>query len=237
MTGRLSVRAVIEAVSGVTGVSADDILSPRTARRITRPRQIAMYFANRYCTHLSPPEIGRRMGARDQSTIRYGINKIAAEVEEHGFDTTLTAIDAVLAPAITALKALQIDATEPDPMIVAERAMTEHGAARITIDEIRSMARFVLAAIVGGGLIIDPQDEAPADVGVIKTARRVVMAGRAFVSARYGAGERSAIDGLLAAISDLEAAYAEEVEPISASKPSFKTTSSTPRKEASHGHA
>lgn len=236
MTGRLSIRSVVEAVSGVTGVSADDILSPRTARRIARARQIAMYFANRYCRHLSPPEIGRRMGARDQSTIRYGVNKIAAEVEERGFDATLTAVDAVLAAAVPALEALQIDATEPDPMIVAERAMTEHGAARVTIDEIRSMARFVLAAIVGCGLIIDPPDEDPADIGVVKTARRVVMAGREFASARYGAGERLAIDGLLAAIADLEAAYAGEVEPIPTSHPTFKSSLNTPRKEAANGH-
>lgn len=237
MTGRLSVRAVVEAVSSVTEVSADDIISRRGARRIARARQIAMYFATRYCKHLTPPEIGRRMGARDRTAVLYGSKKISTEVDEHGFDAVLTSVDAVLVPAIKALEVLSIDATEPDPMIVAERALTEHGAARITIEEIRAMAQFVTHAVVGGGLVIDTQDEAPAGIGVVKTARRVVMAGRAFASARYGAGERSAIDGLLAAIADLEAAYAEEVDPIPASKPTFKTTSNAPRKDAANGYA
>lgn len=235
MTGHLSVRAVVEAVSGVTGVAPADIIGPRRISRMVRARQIAMFFSCRYCQHLSVAEIGRRMGARDHSTVLYSARKIETEVAEKGMDATMLAVDLVLVPAEKALKVLQIDATEPDPLAVAERAMTEHGAARISIEEIRAMAQFVISAVVGGRLLIDPPDEeSPADAGVVKTARRVVMAGRAFAAARYGAGERSATDGLLAAVGDLEAAYAAEIGPIPKPQPSFKTAFNAPRKEANH---
>jgi chromosomal replication initiator protein len=44
-------------------------------RTIARPRQIAMYLAKQL-TPRSLPEIGRRFGGRDHTTIMHGVRKI-----------------------------------------------------------------------------------------------------------------------------------------------------------------
>src|SRR3546814_12581730 len=45
-----------------------DMVSARRAREVARPRQVAMYLAKRL-TPRSLPEIGRRFGGRDHTTV------------------------------------------------------------------------------------------------------------------------------------------------------------------------
>jgi len=52
-----------------------DLLSERRSRNIVRPRQIAMYLAKEM-TRNSLPEIGRRFGGRDHTTVMHSIRKI-----------------------------------------------------------------------------------------------------------------------------------------------------------------
>uniref|UniRef100_UPI001575CFC5 chromosomal replication initiator protein DnaA n=1 Tax=Sphingomonas bacterium TaxID=1895847 RepID=UPI001575CFC5 len=52
-----------------------DLVSERRARAIARPRQIAMYLAKRLTTR-SLPEIGRRFGGRDHSTVIHAVRRI-----------------------------------------------------------------------------------------------------------------------------------------------------------------
>jgi chromosomal replication initiator protein len=56
-------------------VTRADLLSPRRARAIVRPRQIGMYLAKKL-TSRSLPEIGRRFGNRDHSTVLHAVRKI-----------------------------------------------------------------------------------------------------------------------------------------------------------------
>jgi chromosomal replication initiator protein len=49
--------------------------SPRRARAVARPRQVAMYLA-KHLTSRSLPEIGRRFGGRDHTTVMHAIRKI-----------------------------------------------------------------------------------------------------------------------------------------------------------------
>ena len=49
--------------------------SPRRAREVARPRQIAMYLAKQL-TQRSLPEIGRRFGGRDHTTVIHAVKKI-----------------------------------------------------------------------------------------------------------------------------------------------------------------
>jgi chromosomal replication initiator protein len=51
------------------------MIGPKRMRTIARPRQIAMYLAKNMTTR-SLPEIGRRFGGRDHTTIMHGIRKI-----------------------------------------------------------------------------------------------------------------------------------------------------------------
>ena len=49
--------------------------SPRRARQIVRPRQVAMLLAKDLTVH-SLPEIGRHFGGRDHTTVMYAIRRI-----------------------------------------------------------------------------------------------------------------------------------------------------------------
>lgn len=62
------------------GVSRTDILSPRRHRSIVWPRQVGMYLA-KTMTQRSLPEIGRRFGNRDHTTVLHAIRKIEGELE------------------------------------------------------------------------------------------------------------------------------------------------------------
>ena len=49
--------------------------SARRAREVARPRQVAMYLSKRL-TPRSLPEIGRRFGGRDHTTVIHAIKRI-----------------------------------------------------------------------------------------------------------------------------------------------------------------
>lgn len=56
-------------------VSVHDIISGRRTANVIRPRQVAMYLA-KTMTPLSLPQIGRRIGNKDHTTVLYGVRKI-----------------------------------------------------------------------------------------------------------------------------------------------------------------
>ena len=66
-------------------VSKQDLLSNRRTRTIVKPRQVAMYLA-KMMTPRSLPEIGRRFGGRDHTTVLHAVRKIEDLV---GADTKL----------------------------------------------------------------------------------------------------------------------------------------------------
>jgi chromosomal replication initiator protein len=51
------------------------MVSARRAREVARPRQIAMYLAKQL-TPRSLPEIGRRFGGRDHTTVIHAVRQI-----------------------------------------------------------------------------------------------------------------------------------------------------------------
>ncbi|MBU6444065.1 MAG: chromosomal replication initiator protein DnaA [Alphaproteobacteria bacterium] len=58
-----------------------DFQSPQRTRRVARPRQVAMYLA-RELTMRSLPEIGKRFGGRDHTTVLHACRRIAALCDE-----------------------------------------------------------------------------------------------------------------------------------------------------------
>jgi chromosomal replication initiator protein len=58
-----------------------DFHSPQRTRRVARPRQVAMYLA-RELTMRSLPEIGKRFGGRDHTTVLHACRRIAALCDE-----------------------------------------------------------------------------------------------------------------------------------------------------------
>ncbi|WP_413814190.1 chromosomal replication initiator protein DnaA [Aureimonas sp. Leaf427] len=75
---RVRIEDILKFVSRHYNVSKTDILSARRTRTIVRPRQIAMYLA-KTMTPRSLPEIGRRFGGRDHTTVLHAVRKIEGE--------------------------------------------------------------------------------------------------------------------------------------------------------------
>ena len=63
-------------VAEIAGVEDNDLLSGRRTRAVVRPRQVAMYIA-KTVTSRSLPEIGRRFGGRDHTTVLHAVRKVA----------------------------------------------------------------------------------------------------------------------------------------------------------------
>lgn len=57
------------------GIPVEEMKSQRRARPVARPRQVAMYLAKQL-TPQSLPEIGRRFGGRDHSTVIHACRQI-----------------------------------------------------------------------------------------------------------------------------------------------------------------
>jgi chromosomal replication initiator protein len=72
---RIKIEDIIKTVSRHFGVSKGDILSQRRHRSVVWPRQIGMYLSKQMTTR-SLPEIGRRFGNRDHTTVLHAIRKI-----------------------------------------------------------------------------------------------------------------------------------------------------------------
>ena len=56
-------------------VRVADLLSKRRSRSVARPRQAAMWLAKQLTTR-SLPDIGRRFGGRDHTTVLHAVRKI-----------------------------------------------------------------------------------------------------------------------------------------------------------------
>jgi chromosomal replication initiator protein len=79
---RIKVEDILRIVSRHFAVSKADILSDRRHRSVVRPRQIGMYLAKQL-TSRSLPEIGRRFGNRDHTTVLHAIRKIDKEMGDN----------------------------------------------------------------------------------------------------------------------------------------------------------
>lgn len=72
---RIRIDDILKIIGHHYSVTRADLLSPRRARSIVRPRQVGMYLAKKF-TPRSLPEIGRRFGGRDHSTVLHAVRKI-----------------------------------------------------------------------------------------------------------------------------------------------------------------
>ncbi|HWU74836.1 MAG TPA: chromosomal replication initiator protein DnaA [Sphingomonas sp.] len=74
-TKRITIDEIQRAVSAHYDLKPVDLVSARRAVVVARPRQIAMYLAKRLTTR-SLPEIGRKFGGRDHSTVIHAVRRI-----------------------------------------------------------------------------------------------------------------------------------------------------------------
>ncbi|MDX2288209.1 MAG: chromosomal replication initiator protein DnaA [Hyphomicrobiaceae bacterium] len=79
---RIKIEDILRIISRHFGVSKGDLLSQRRHRSVVWPRQIGMYLAKQL-TARSLPEIGRRFGNRDHTTVLHAIRKIEGEINKN----------------------------------------------------------------------------------------------------------------------------------------------------------
>ena len=72
---RVTIEEIQKKVAEHFNIRLSDMSSPRRARAVARPRQIAMYLAKQL-TSRSLPEIGRTFGARDHTTVMHAVSRI-----------------------------------------------------------------------------------------------------------------------------------------------------------------
>ncbi|MBB3065265.1 MULTISPECIES: chromosomal replication initiator protein DnaA [Limibacillus] len=72
---RLTIEEIQRKVAQHFNIRHADMLSARRARAVARPRQVAMYLSKQL-TSRSLPEIGRRFGGRDHTTVMHAVRKI-----------------------------------------------------------------------------------------------------------------------------------------------------------------
>ena len=74
---KVTVDHIQKAVAEHFGLTQADLLSERRARSVARPRQAAMWIAKQITTR-SLPDIGRRFGGRDHTTVLHAVRRIEA---------------------------------------------------------------------------------------------------------------------------------------------------------------
>ncbi len=72
---KITVEEIQRRVSEHYNIRLSEMIGPKRVRTIARPRQIAMYLA-KHLTSRSLPEIGRRFGGRDHTTVMHGVRRI-----------------------------------------------------------------------------------------------------------------------------------------------------------------
>jgi chromosomal replication initiator protein len=72
---KITVEEIQRQVSDYFNIRLSDIIGPKRVRNYARPRQIAMYLCKQL-TSRSLPEIGRRFGGRDHTTVMHGVRRI-----------------------------------------------------------------------------------------------------------------------------------------------------------------
>lgn len=82
-TPRVRIDDILKTVSRHFKIPRTDILSSRRSRDVVRPRQIAMYLA-KSLTSRSLPEIGRRFGGRDHTTVLHSVRKVEQLMRDDG---------------------------------------------------------------------------------------------------------------------------------------------------------
>lgn len=78
---RVRIEDILRMVSRHYKVPRNELLSARRSRDVVRPRQIAMFLA-KALTSRSLPEIGRRFGGRDHTTVLHSVRKVEQMIKD-----------------------------------------------------------------------------------------------------------------------------------------------------------
>ncbi len=77
---RVTIEEIQKRVAEHWNIRLSDMSSARRARAVARPRQVAMYLAKQL-TSRSLPEIGRKFGNRDHTTVMHAVSRVSELME------------------------------------------------------------------------------------------------------------------------------------------------------------
>lgn len=80
---KITVEEIQRKVSEHYNIRLSDMIGPKRVRTYARPRQVAMYLCKQL-TSRSLPEIGRRFGGRDHTTVMHGVKRIEELRQQDG---------------------------------------------------------------------------------------------------------------------------------------------------------
>ena len=96
---RITIDEIQNKVSNYYNLKIEDMTSSRRIRSFARPRQIAMYLSKKLTTR-SLPEIGRKFGGRDHTTVIHAVKKIEQlKIENSKFDEDINLITQIITSA------------------------------------------------------------------------------------------------------------------------------------------
>ncbi len=96
---RITIDEIQNKVSNYYNLKIEDMTSSRRIRSFARPRQIAMYLSKKLTTR-SLPEIGRKFGGRDHTTVIHAVKKIEQlKTENSKFDEDINLITQIITSA------------------------------------------------------------------------------------------------------------------------------------------
>jgi len=72
---KVTIEEIQRKVAEHYNIRLSDLIGPKRFRALARPRQVAMYLSKQLTTR-SLPEIGRRFGNRDHTTVMHGVRRI-----------------------------------------------------------------------------------------------------------------------------------------------------------------
>jgi len=94
--GKTSIEDIQRKTAEYYKLDVRDFHSPQRARRVARPRQVAMYLSRKLTTR-SLPEIGRRFGGRDHTTVLHACRRVEALcLEDSAFRTEVDFLRSLL---------------------------------------------------------------------------------------------------------------------------------------------
>jgi chromosomal replication initiator protein len=79
-----SIDSILDGVARFFNLKPADLKGPRRTKQLVMPRQIAMYLARKN-TGMSLPEIGKRFGGRDHTTVIHAVKKVTKQLADPTF--------------------------------------------------------------------------------------------------------------------------------------------------------
>ena len=80
---RVTIEEIQKKVAEHFSIRLTDMSSARRPRSVARPRQVAMYLAKQL-TSRSLPEIGRKFGNRDHTTVMHAVSRVTELMQRDG---------------------------------------------------------------------------------------------------------------------------------------------------------